>query len=366
MRRVRVALLLSAGAWAAALHGACGSRETDGGGGRAAVAAATTGTGFVSDGAHICGNEFHDALTKYPLIYLVLDRSGSMQAVEDGATRYEKVRLATLDFVDTLGALVRVGVTIFPAEAAGPGSECLAGTEVYSPKVDPGAAFAAAIDTDPWGGTPTAATLQYVRPKLASQPAPKVVILATDGGPNCNSSATCTAAECVVNLAGECPAGVNCCQPPDGFVENCLDRVPTLDAIEALAAEGTPVYVVGIPGSQPFATVLNQMALAGGVPLAGAAQYYYRVDDLDGLAEVFKGIASDLVSCTFDLTDAPAEQGLTNVYVNGEVLVQDPVNGWVWLDADTIELVGAACDQLKSGAVEQVQIVSGCPTETPL
>lgn len=362
----RLAFLLFTVGWGAFLYGACSKRERPGGmRSQSDTVSASTSSGFVSDGANICGNEFHDAQTTYPLIYFVLDRSGSMLEVDDGVTRYEKVRTATLDMVNSLGALVRVGLTLFPSPDAGAGSECLAGEEVFPPTVHPGSNFDNVLDLAPLGGTPIAATLEYVRPRLLEHPQPRVVILATDGGPNCNESTTCTAANCIINIAGECPAGENCCEPPEGTWGNCLDRLPTLEAIQAIADEGTPVYVVGIPGSEFFASVLNQMALYGGVPVEDAVQYYYRVDDLDALGAVFKGIASELVSCEFDLSDPPETQDLTNVYFDGEVVVQDPEQGWIWVDGDTIELVGAACASLKDGQVVEVQIVSGCPTVTP-
>jgi len=365
--RQRLAFLSLCAVWAAVLWGACSSPERSGVGGgvQSGSVASSSASGFVSDGASICGSEYHNALTKYPLLYFVIDRSGSMSDLEGGVSRYEKVRLATLDLVNTLGALVRVGVTLFPSPDAGPGTECLPGEEVFSPKVNPGSAFEDAIDSFPLGGTPIASTLQAVRPKLASQPSPKVVILATDGGPNCNSQLSCDASQCMINIAGECPPSTNCCAPPEGLVENCLDHQATAAAIDALVAEGTNVYVIGIPGSELFGTVLDQMAVHGGVPVSGMPEYYYRVDDLDGLADVFKEIARELVSCTFDLADPPEDQGLTNVYFDGEVVFLDPVDGWTWVDADTVELVGAACETLKSGAVEQVQIVSGCPSVAP-
>jgi hypothetical protein len=358
--------LLACAGWGGVLYGACGSRERPGNetGASSATVGATTG-GFVSDGAHLCGNELHDALTEHPLIYLVIDRSGSMLALDEGETRYEKVRLATLELVDSLGALVRVGLTVFPAPEADQGNECLPGKEVFAPEVNPGAGFEDAIDQDPFGGTPIAATLQALRPKLMAEAQPRVILLATDGGPNCNAGASCGPSECIINIEGECPPNENCCEPPEGLVENCLDRQPTVDAIIALENEGTPVYVIGIPGSELFSVVLDQMALYGGVPLENQPQYYYRVDDLDQLGQTFKDIARELVSCTFDLADPPATQGLTNVYLDDQVVPLDPENGWVWVDEDTVELVGAACEALKDGQIESVQIVSGCPTETP-
>lgn len=360
----RLAVVLMTVGWGGVLYGACSKHERKDSPSRPTSTASSTTGGFTTDGANICGNEFHDALTTYPLIYLVLDRSGSMLDLDDGVTRYEKVRIATLDLVSSLGALVRVGLTLFPSPDAGAGTECMGGVEVYPPTVNPGSNFDNALDTQPLGGTPVAATLQNIRPLLLQHPQPRVVILATDGGPNCNNI-ECDEANCIPNIVGDCPLAGNCCEPPNGTWQNCLDRLPTLDAIQAIVDEGTPVYVVGIPGSEFFASVLNQMALWGSVPVEGQAQYYYRVDDLDSLGEVFKGIASELVSCEFDLSDPPETQDQTNVYFDGEVVPLDPENGWVWVDEDTIELVGGACATLKDGQVVEVQIVSGCPTVTP-
>jgi hypothetical protein len=326
-------------------------------------------TGFVTDGAAICGADVHTPIGQYPLIYFVIDRSGSMAELDEGSgeTRYERVRDAAVDMVQTLGALVRVGAALFPDPDAGTGDECDFGQEVYEPNVGAGSGFVNAIDQGTFGGTPTARTLLELAPALEAEESPKVVILATDGAPNCNPDASCDADECMVNIFGDCPAGTeNCCDPDEGgTVLNCVDRPATVLAVQAIANAGTDVYIVGIPGTEQFSAVLDQMAIVGGVPQEGEETYYYRVDDLDALAGVFKDIASALVSCTYDLADPPEAPGKTNVYFDEVVVLQDPDDGWVWVDSDTIELVGAACEELKSGSVSLVQIVSGCPTETP-
>lgn len=58
---------------------------------------------------------------------------------------------------------------------------------------------------------------------------------------------------------------------------------------------------------------------------------------------------------------------MTNVYLDGEVIPYDEQNGWSWAgtDTDTVRLNGEACERLKSGGATSVQIVTGCPTETP-
>ena len=364
--RASVAFAASASVTLLLVWGACGPRDhgvdDDGGSPPTSAKSTTAVSGFESDGASICGAEVHQAQSKYPLIYFVIDRSGSMADLDpvSGETRLTRVRAAAADMVESLGSLVRVGAAMYPESSAT--DECATGEQVFEPQVGAGSDFADAIDKEPFGGTPTAATLEAIAPIVADFSGPRAVILATDGAPNCNPEATCSAAECMLNVFGDCPASTNCCQEPNGFPENCIDRAPSILAVKALADAGTDVYVVGIPGTELFAGVLNQMATVGGVPQQNADTSYYKVDDLDALADLFKEIAGGLVSCTFTLGDAPPTQGMTNVYFDDKVVPQDPQNGWVWVDGDTIEIVGAACQQLKDGQVQDIQFVSGCPT----
>src|SRR6185369_9103602 len=64
----------------------------------------------------------------------------------------------------------------------------------------------AALDANPpEGGTPTAAALAralayYTTGAGKTLKGEKYVLLATDGGPNCNADLTCAAATCTVNL----------------------------------------------------------------------------------------------------------------------------------------------------------------------
>lgn len=143
----------------------------------------------------------------------------------------------------------------------------------------------------------------------------------------------------------------------------CVDRPATVAAIETLVSGGVQVYVIGIPGSDLYGDVLNEMAITGGAPQP-SPPHYYRVSDLEALGTVLGSIAEVLVSCEFTVSDPPAEPGMTNVYLDQELLAYGYPNGWVWKTVDTVELVGESCARLKAGQVKQVQIVSGCPTET--
>lgn len=367
---VGLSFLTGAGLSAGAM-GACRRTESDEGEGGSSSSKTSTAAFDVPDGGAICGDELHEAATKRPLLYFVLDRSGSMaDEGANGESRYTIMREATGELIGSLGALVRVGAALFPSES----ESCGAGEEVMeitegSPTGSTGKAFLQATDINPSGGTPTAATLVALQPKFAvdfeDPEGPTAVVLVTDGGPNCNEETTCDPDACIPNITGECPPSIdNCCVAPEGTPGNCLDRGPTLTAIDAVVELGASVYVVGLAVGKPFEVTLNQMALAGNAPRE-TLPFYYQVDDVSVLGEALREIAAELVSCEFTLADPPTEQGLTNVYGDGKVILQDATNGWVWTDEDTITLVGDACYALKHGSIGALQIVSGCPTEIP-
>ncbi|HZO15619.1 MAG TPA: vWA domain-containing protein [Polyangiaceae bacterium] len=362
--------------------GACTAQERHAGGVPAAGSGANGG-GFaqggeapcVVDGA--CGDDEHQIALDVPNIYFVIDRSGSMEALvppDNDDTRYAVVRGAAVELVRSLGSLVNVGAAVFPLgdiEADG----CTDGGEVFP--VSPGdpldgdgvdgpttKSFAFATKLTPKGGTPIAATLDKIAPILSGLEGRTFVLLLTDGGPNCNAGAVCGIAECMPNMEGLCTPSENCCvaDHPDWGPLHCLDRPATVAAVQAIADAGIPVYVIGIPGSEVYGTVLDQMAVAGGVAPTGQ---YLRVDDLHELGQVFAQIAADAIRCEISLSDPPADKGFTNVYFDCESVPYDEVDGWTWVGDDVVELHGAACAALKSGQVAQVKVASGCPTEIP-
>jgi hypothetical protein len=197
------------------------------------------------------------------------------------------------------------------------------------------------------------------------------VILATDGGPNCNLRASCDAAHCLANIegVGDCSNGNNCCDPQDPTYgpSDCLDTEPTKAAIANLLASGISTYVIGLPssGTSSYASVLDAMAVAGGTARP-SEPFYYAVNAVSELDQVLQSIgATVILSCQFALASVPPEPNKVNVYFDSDVVAQDDTNGWAWISATDLELRGDACAKLKGGRVGQVQIVSGCPTYVP-
>jgi hypothetical protein len=344
---------------------------SDGGGG---FQGGTGGGPPDPDAGGYCGNDVHEVIVDAPNLYFVLDASGSMAAPVPGGTRYDAVRLAIVNLVRGLGPLVNVGAAILPRQDVGTDS-CAAGAEVFATRQgDPitgkdGPTTIGLWQTtsaEPLGGTPISATLEALAPTLEALEGQTYVVLATDGGPNCNEAAACEADACMLNIEGECmEPGVNCCAPGEvGGPSFCVDRGATVAAIEALRAAGIFVRVVGIPGSETYAGVLDAMAIAGGSTKT-QAPFYDQVTELGELGAVLSEIAKTAVTCEFLVVDPPSGEGMTNVYLDEQVLLYDDPDGWIWKPPSTVRLLGEACDRLRSGQVKQVQIVSGCPTEVP-
>lgn len=326
------------------------------------------------DASGLCGNQFYQIISDPPNVYFVLDVSGSMGDIVGTQTKYAQVQEAATKVVESLGDFIKVGVAIFPLDATEE-NPCAVGGEIYPPTQGQSSKFIEATEfITPFGGTPTAATLTALLPHLTSFPGKTIVVLATDGGPNCDPNASCAITDCIDNIEGCavgetcCAAHQNCCDPSGsngpGAQLNCVDEAPTVQAVASVAAAGIPVYVIGVPGSGPYGQVLQAMAAAGGTSLPSPPGYY-AVTDLTTLSSTLLGIAAGALSCSFTVSPTPPTMDDTAVYFGESLVPYDPFmqDGWAWSGPSTITLYGSACTELKSGQVTQVQIVSGCPSD---
>ncbi len=197
------------------------------------------------------------------------------------------------------------------------------------------------------------------------------VILATDGAPNCNANASCAIDQCQANIENvpgcptNAPESENCCASTDARV-GCNDGPATVSEISALKASGIPVYVVGLPGTGAYASLLDAMASAGGTALPTSPKYFA----VNGASEALmltalRKIAAQITgTCTYDLKEAPAHADLVNVYLDDGILPFAPVNGWSIQDR-TVTLNGTSCERVKNGDVLDVRIIAGCPRFEP-
>jgi hypothetical protein len=366
---------------------------TGGTGGRSGVIVGMSGEGGEPAGGGQGGEGANCGLTALsasrPIVnmLLVVDKSSSMDKTDE----FSEGRWATLGTalgvaLEEARERVNFGLEFYPF-ADNPEDEpatCqTAGNLDVLVPIGPGDETVPVIvdalaDYQPSGGTPTADALGHALDYFENGDGKdlagdRYVLLATDGGPNCNDDLECDADSCTINLENETATtlcGGNCCNPEvEGSAVNCLDEDRTVARVTALAEAGIKTFVVGIPGSQFFGDTLDKLAEAGGQPNPDAPPSYYRVtsaDGADGLADVLTRITTGLItSCRLQLSSTPIDPNLLNVEIDGEPVPKPGDNGWS-LDTSTtpptIVLAGETCDYMEEQGAEQVRITYGCPT----
>jgi hypothetical protein len=305
-----------------------------------------------------------------------------------GDSKWNGMRTALGAAIDATKGQVAFGLDFFPSSGSAStplanGCELPTGGAPTVP-VASGLATNAAIekvlaDNSPAGSTPTAAALgralAYFKTGAgAALPGGHYVLLATDGGPNCDAALTCTAASCTTNMDGNvCGAPTaNCCDPkldPQG-PSSCLDDAATVAAVTALANANVKTFVVGIPGSDKYEPTLNAVATAGGEPNPNAPPSFYQVTAAGGvkaLSQVLTNIATGLItSCELVLSADPPDYDQINVVIDGTTIPEGSADGWT-LDTTnkppTVVLKGATCKAVETNGAEQLSITFGCPTE---
>jgi Mg-chelatase subunit ChlD len=368
MHKPSLALLLTAGLLAACSSPSVSSDDNGGGGGTSGSGStsgsAGTGSSTGSGGPPIvapppntmpsmpapntptenmnCGLKKYDLERKPADILIVLDRSGSMldpfTANGAMAEKWSETVAAIDTVVSRTQASVSWGLKLFPTpmlEMCGVGD----GAEVPVALNNRGMVMASmAANPSTMGlSTPTRDAIAKGAAFLKATPSTnnKFLLVATDGEPNCS--------------AGGSRRG---------------DAAATVAAVKAANADGIPSFIVGVATSGSTADVtLNMMATEGGRPRNDPATKYYPVASRDELVGTLDNIATQVASCTFPLNPPPPAPANVAVNVDGKRISRDTsqTNGWNYgPDNKSIVFFGAACDDLKSGAAKDVQIIMGC------
>jgi hypothetical protein len=412
-RRTRRALAACTWAIALAPHVGCGSaahrgqtglqKDTDGGdsifgnaptvdgGPRATHHDASTSSGDAQ--APSCGESTIAAGPRKVNVLLVIDKSGSMTDKPDGfaSNKWDAMKSALGTALGDVKQDIAFGLVLYPYAKAGASpvtmdcsGNCCDTPGAPSVEVAIGTSSVPAIldalaNTGPAGGTPTAAALKvaldyYQSGAGKALEGDRFVLLATDGGPDCNADLSCEADRCTTNLDGDCPAAAgNCCDPKFGGSEaksRCLDDGGTRAQIDALATAGVKTLVVGIPGSEVYGSSLETFAAAGKAPNPAAPPSYFAVSaagGVAGLSTVLGSVTKGLVtSCRMQLMSNPPDPQKLNVSVDGTIVPQADNDGWV-LDTSasppTVVLNGTVCSEVESKGANTVRVVYGCPTQ---
>jgi hypothetical protein len=220
-----------------------------------------------------------------PAIMFLLDRSGSMAEPIDSSTgcsclfpgcnetscptRMGQVRAWASAMLADLGEEARWGLTLYPADAlCGPPSAKEVLVQIGAS--GGGASVNARIQqVTVQGGTPTSAALGFVGGAFPNDSAERIILLVTDGLPNCdpfNPNTCLNPAACQCTIGSSCGSMLNDGDPMNNCRRGCLDRDHTLDALDALSGFGVHTLVVGfgLDVAQPSAVaMMNELSQAG-------------------------------------------------------------------------------------------------------
>jgi hypothetical protein len=306
-----------------------------------------------------------------PTVLLLIDRSGSMNdeagfgaaveaAVDDGSYvlgdcptnndwRWNVVRdvlfNADKGIIKPLEERVRFGMSLYTSdngwvdeddeEAVDPDKVCPTLIEVPINVRNHKAMFDEFLCSDIAGDTPTGESLLAAAETLAAfdEPGPKIIVLATDGEPdNC---------ECP-NFGSNNHVPERCTE--DGVPERIKDEVVTTAG--EIHAQDITVHVINVstPSNASLQTHLAEVATAGGGDV-------YPGFSPGALTTAFEEIIDGARSCIIDLEGeiADGKEDTGTVTLDGEPLELDDENGWQVNTPSQIELLGSACEAIKSG-----------------
>jgi hypothetical protein len=293
-----------------------------------------------------------------PAVMLVVDRSGSMNFdfagnagglfgnPLTGPRRWNVLRTtleATLSQVDDQ---VAFGMVQFPGD-----NSCGVSSSIeLLPKAGNAAEVMSRFNRTPSGGTPTFEAVMAAGDQLASVKG-QVLVLITDGDPNCNAELDPTTCDCTSPLVGFPPECVE--------ADSCRDAERTADGLRTLRQDrGIITYVVGVgSNNNSVLQALDNMAIAGGAPRMGSARSFYNGATESELSEALNLISTRLTRCTWATGTRLGPDDLVEVNVGGQFVPQGPA-GWDWIDATSgeLSLKGMWCERAAAGEAVLVKL----------
>jgi Mg-chelatase subunit ChlD len=315
---------------------------------------AGTSGGSLPSGDANCGVQTSNTKQLPTDVLLVLDRSGSMtySIASDcccsntcrsitGSARCSSTTSCTerwpaltsaVDSTITTASGINWALKLFSSPSQSDACGVNAGVEVGIASDSVASIQTNIAGVSPSGNTPTASAITAAATYLGkvADSNTKVILLATDGEPNCKSGSRDKATS---------------------------DKDGTTTAITAAFDGGYKVYVIGIG---PSVGNLDSFAQAGGT------DHYYPATSSADLVAALATISKAVSSCNFEMSQTPPDPNNVAVYLDGVLVPKDSNNGWSFGSSEqTVILNGTLCTQITSGTATKVQVLFGCPGQPP-
>jgi von Willebrand factor type A domain-containing protein len=286
-------------------------------------------------------------------VLLLIDQSQSMSFAFGGSTRWEVLREAIIDpdvgLLASLDPNARVGLMLYTGRGgfSNPlGCPLITQVSAEFDNVESVRETYRAAGPQRGGDTPTGESITQAALALSNVTAasPKYILLATDGEPD------------------------TCAQPKPS------EGLPlALEAASAAFAQGIRVFVLGVSDGLD-AWRVQQLANAGagkdpnlvyGVD-ADAEEPFSASTDPRELAGQLRGIIGDVRSCTVELGARVGNERVPEgqLVLDGQPLANDRLNGWTFVDANTVRLNGSACDKVLADG-QRLEIRFPCEASAP-
>ena len=312
----------------------------------------------VEMGGSMCGLQTFNVNRKPVELFLVLDKSASMEDGADGnsssasnPSKWSQLIPALTTTINQADKTISWGMKAFPEKGSG---SCK--NDTVTAKIDVqiaksnAATLSAAVTAlvDDGDGTPTGAAIRvatrYLTQLSMTDDSRKYILLATDGEPSC---------------AGDMGALT---------ADSTAARTDSVAAVTAAATAGFHTFVVGVATTKANdAMTLNQLAIAGLEPSSDTrpgATRFYLANNQQQLTTTLEGIVNPVASnCVFPLSSPPPVPDNIAVKVDGNKTPQDTshAQGWDYTDPayTAVQVYGAACDEIKNNG-NMVEIIFGC------